>query len=126
MRKLLIGSAALAAFVLGAISSRAQIRTRKDPRTAVIEGTVETQSGKPAPHAAVFLQPADGEAPHGTKTDDDGHFVFKHLKQDIYELRAESALLTSDWERDINVKPAARVSVTLHLKVPKPSPVPQP
>lgn len=126
MRKLLIATIVLGAFVLAPISGRAQIRTRKDPRTAIVEGSVETQSGRPAPHAAVFLQPADGEAPHGTKTDDNGHFVFRHLKQGIYELRAESALLTSDWERDINVKPAAKVSVTLHLKTPKPSPAPQP
>lgn len=124
MRKLLIAACLLGSFAFAARPAGAQ--SKKDPRSAVIEGNVETQSGKPAPHAAVFLQPADGEAPHGTKTDDDGHFIFKHLKQGIYELRAESPLLTSDWERDINVKPAAKVNITLHLRTPKPATKPQP
>lgn len=124
MRKLLVAGCLLGSFAFAARPLGAQ--SKKDPRSAVIEGSVETQSGKPAPHAVVFLQPADGEAPHGTKTDDHGHFIFKHLKQGIYELRAESPLLTSDWERDINVKPAAKVSVTLHLKTPKPATKPQP
>lgn len=122
MRKLLVISCVLGALAFGARPISAQ--SKKDPRTAMIEGSVETQSGKPALHAVVYLQPADGEAPHGTKTDENGHFVFRHLKQGIYELRAESPLLTSDWERDINLKPAAKVSITLHLRVPKASPKP--
>ncbi|HET9401398.1 MAG TPA: carboxypeptidase-like regulatory domain-containing protein [Candidatus Acidoferrales bacterium] len=122
MRKLLLISCVLGALAFAARPMSAQ--SKKDPRTAVIEGNVETQSGKPALHAVVFLQPADGEAPHGTKTDDNGHFVFRHLKQGIYELRAESPLLTSDWERDINLKPAAKLNITLHLRVPRPAPQP--
>lgn len=122
MRKLLLISCVLVACSFAAKPISAQ--SKKDPRTAMIEGNVETQSGKPALHAVVFLQPADGEAPRGTKTDENGHFVFRRLKQGIYELRAESPLLTSDWERDINLKPAAKLNVTLHLRMPKPAPKP--
>jgi len=106
-------------------SSHASAQHRKDPRSGVIEGTVETPSGKPASHAVVYLQPADGEAPHAAKTDADGHFIFKNLKQGIFELRAESPLLSSEWERDINWNPGGKASVTLRLMVPKPAPKPQ-
>jgi len=124
MRKLLTGILLLGAIPIATGTVSAQ--KSRDPRSGVIEGTVETQSGKPANRAAVFLQPADGEAPHGTRTDADGHFMFKNLKQGIYEVRAESALQTSEWQRDINLKRGGKLSLTLQLKTPKPSQKPQP
>ena len=123
MRKSLTGLLLLALLLLTANHAFAQHHS-KDPRSGVIEGTVETPSGKPASHAVVYLQPADGEAPHAAKTDADGHFIFKHLKQGIFELRAESPLLSSEWERDINLHPGGKASVTLRLQVPKPAPTP--
>jgi hypothetical protein len=123
MRKSLTGLLLLASLSLAANYASAQ--HRRDPRSGVIEGTVETPSGKPASRAVVYLQPADGEAPHAAKTDADGHFIFKNLKQGIFELRAESPLLSSEWERDINLHPGGKASVTLRLKLPKPAPKPQ-
>jgi len=99
-------------FVMLAAFAGALARTK--PQRGAMGGVVLNSKGAPV-KAAVFWQSADGKAPRVLRTDASGRFRIADLREGLYELRAEAAGMTSEWEHNVVVKPGAEASVTLRL-----------
>ena len=78
-------------------------------------GVVLNGKGAPVNAAEVFWQTADGKAPHAARTDASGKFRIRGIRQGLYDVRAESAGMTSEWAHNIIVRPGTEASVTLRL-----------
>jgi hypothetical protein len=81
----------------------------------VLGGTVLNGKGAPVIAAEVFWQTADGKAPHAARTDTNGRFRIPGVRQGLYDLRAQAAGMTSEWEHNVVVRPGAEANVTLRL-----------
>ena len=88
---------------------------RAKPSDGVLTGVVVNGRGAPVSHADVFWQGADGQAPHAAHCDASGKFRIPGVRQGLYDLRAEAAGMTSDWEHNVVVRPGGEASVTLRL-----------
>jgi hypothetical protein len=87
---------------------------RTKPRQGALAGLVLNSKGA-AVKAVVFWQTADGKAPRITRTDASGRFSIPAVREGLYDLRAEAAGMTSEWKRNVLVKPGTEASVTLRL-----------
>jgi hypothetical protein len=85
-----------------------------------LSGTVLDADGKPVDYATVTLQTSDGNHPHLTRTDGDGHFEFTRFETGQYDVRAQSHGIFSDWLRRISIRSGKTTQVTLHLPAPLP------
>ena len=97
---------ALAAFAAAVLPAK--------PTDGVLTGVVLNIKGAPVSAADIFWQ-TDGQAPHAARTDASGKFRIPAVRQGLYDLRAEAAGMTSDWEHNVVVRPGAEASVTLRL-----------
>jgi len=83
-----------------------------------LEGTVLDSKGKPVADATVTLQSSDGKRPFATHTDSTGHFTFTRHETGLYDLRAYSNGMFSDWVKHVWVKSKKTAVVTLRLPPP--------
>jgi len=81
--------------------------------SGVVTGVVLGADNKPVPNAVITYQNAGGRAPHVAHADAQGHFTVSKLKGDVYEFRAASNGVSSDWE-NIAVHPGKTRTVALH------------
>jgi protocatechuate 3,4-dioxygenase beta subunit len=103
--------------LLIAILAIAATGSAKGPIGA-LAGTVLDAAGNPVPAATVTLQTSDGNHPHLTRTDADGHFQFTRFETGQYDVRAQSKGLFSDWLKRIYIHANKTTQVTLHLPSP--------
>ncbi len=86
------------------------------PPASVVQGRVVNSNNEPVPAAQVFIQSADGSAPHTFKTDADGHFSrVVYARKGLYDLRAEAGGLWSEWQHNVSVKSTAKAEIVLTL-----------
>jgi uncharacterized membrane protein len=82
---------------------------------ATIQGVVLDANDKPVAAAAVTCQSSAGIRPRVVHTDAKGHFAVKELKQDSYDLRADSNGAYSDWEKNVPLRATQTKDITLRL-----------
>ena len=85
----------------------------------VLTGTVLSTGDKPVAGARVLIQTSDGRRPFTVRTNSEGKFRVSRISRGLYDLRAQAAGNSSDWERNVLVRTGRTTSVTLRL-VPKP------
>jgi uncharacterized GH25 family protein len=83
--------------------------------TGILEGTVLDSVGKPVSGATVTIQTSDGNHPHATHTDAQGHFSFTHFAAGQYDVRAYHQGAYSDWTKRIAVHSNKPASLTLRI-----------
>ena len=89
----------------------------------VLGGIVLNAKGTPVNAAEIFWQTADGKAPHAARTDAGGRFRIAGVRQGLYDVRAQAAGMTSEWQHNVVVRPGGEASVTLRLsrRIPRPA-----
>jgi hypothetical protein len=117
MRKPILATLGILAIASLAVSAVAQQRMAVPVGT--LEGTVVDAQNKPVAHASVTIQTSDGQQPHATRTDEDGHFQFARWETGQYDLRAYSNGVFSDWEKRIMIKSKKPTKITLHIPAAK-------
>ena len=85
------------------------------PRAGSLNGVVLNSAGNPMPRAEVSWQASDGTRPHSVHTDVNGRFQVTGVRPGLYELRAETGDMWSDWQHNVLVRTGAEASVTLRL-----------
>jgi hypothetical protein len=108
--------AAISAAILISAFATAQLPAQTSHTAAAIEGVVTGLDAKPVAGARVFLQPSDGRVPRVAQTDSLGHYRFRNLRQDFYDIRAQLNGRSSDWTRNVNLRSGAQATVNLKLK----------
>ncbi len=95
------------------------------PVDGVLGGIVLNTKGAPVNAAEIFWQSADGTAPRATRTDASGRFRIAGVRQGLYDVRAQAAGMTSEWQHNVVVRPGGEASVTLRLshRIPRPAAV---
>ena len=83
--------------------------------TATLAGIVIGPDDKPVPNASVTYGSGGGTAPHVVHTDVHGRFSVGKLRADVYEVRASSQGVFSEWEKNVNVRPGQTKNLTLRL-----------
>jgi len=86
--------------------------------TGNIVGTVLDSKGNPVADATVTMQSSDGKHPYATHTDSTGHFSFTRYETGLYDLRAYSKGMFSDWAKHIWVRSKKTAEVTLRMPPP--------
>ncbi len=96
------------------------------PVDGVLGGIVLNAKGAPVNAAEILWQSADGTAPHATRTDAGGRFRIAGIRQGLYDVRAQAAGMTSEWQHNVVVRPGGEASVTLRLshRIPRPASLP--
>jgi hypothetical protein len=87
----------------------------KSKPTGIISGLVLGPDDKPAQRASITYQSADGTDPHAVHADAHGRFTIAKLRTDIYDLRASSNGIFSEWQRNFQVQSGHTSEITLHL-----------
>jgi virginiamycin B lyase len=95
---------------------RAQLPKQHKLGPGNLDGTVVNAKGAPVAGAQVLWQVSDGEKPHVVHTDNEGHFNIPGLRTGLYDLRASEGDASSEWERNVLVRPGAQSSVKLRLE----------
>jgi hypothetical protein len=103
-------------FAAGILCATLGAQTTKKPTSATISGVVTGADTKPVAGAHVYLQPSDGRSPHAVMTDAHGFYIFRGLYQGFYDLRAQHMGRASGWQKNVNVKTGAQVTVNFKLK----------
>jgi uncharacterized membrane protein len=83
-----------------------------------LKGTVLDSKGKPVADATVTLQTSDGNHPHATHTDANGHFEFTRFETGQYDLRAYANGMFSEWTKRVSIRSKKTAEVTLHMPPP--------
>lgn len=83
-----------------------------------ITGIVLDSQGKPVADATVTLQTSDGNHPHATHTDADGHFKFERFETGQYDLRAFSNGMFSEWAKRVTIRSKKTAHVSLRMPPP--------
>lgn len=119
MRKLRVGAGTIVLLALAACAAGIVYAKTTD---GVLGGIVLNAKGAPVGAADVFWQTADGKAPHAAHTDASGRFRIARVRQGLYEVRAQAAGMTSEWEHNVVVRPGGEASLTLRLsrRIPQP------
>ncbi len=113
MRKILLLGAFFLAIVAAVVC--ADRPATAAPRAGSLNGVVLNSAGTPMPRAEVSWQAADGTRPHFMHTDVNGRFQVAGVRPGLYELRAETGGMWSDWQHNVLVRTGAEASVTLRL-----------
>ena len=92
-------------------------RSHEPGGLGTLAGTVVGPNGAPLPAARVTVQDASGVHPHAVETNDQGRFFFPLLKPGLYDARAYSNGVWSEWEHNITVHRGKQTEVK--LQVPK-------
>jgi hypothetical protein len=98
-----------------AITAIAQSRAMPQHGTSTLVGIVLDAGGRPVANASVTYQSGGGVAPHAVHTDAKGRFTVASLRADIYDVRASSQGVYSDWQRNVSLRPGQTKTVTLRL-----------
>ena len=85
------------------------------PAGGVLKGVVVSSSNLPVPAARVFLQSADGTAPHVIRTNKEGRFRSASLRAGLYDARANAGKMWSEWHHNIVVRNGGEADITLRL-----------
>ena len=80
-----------------------------------LAGTLVDSHGHPVADAAVIIQTSDGQHPHATHTDANGHFEFDRYSIGQYDLRASLYGVFTEWMRRVLIRNGKTTEVTLHL-----------
>jgi carboxypeptidase family protein len=80
-----------------------------------LAGRVVDKNGVAVADAAVIVQTSDGEHPHATHTDKDGHFEFERYSAGQYDLRASYDSVFTEWMKRVLVRAGKKTEVTLRL-----------
>jgi hypothetical protein len=80
-----------------------------------VEGFVLDIHGNAAPGATVTIQTSDGNHPHATRTDDNGHFRFARFETGQYDLRAYFNGAYTDWAKRIVIHSNRATKITLRI-----------
>jgi hypothetical protein len=83
-----------------------------------LAGTVVDHKGKPVAGASVTIQTSDGRHPHSTTTNEQGRFYFPELIHGLYDIRAYSIGLWTDWKHNTAVRTGKQTDVKLRLPAP--------
>ena len=120
MRKLRFETGIIVLMVLAACAGGIGYAKAVD---GVLGGIVLNAKGAPVNAAEILWQSADGTAPHATRTDASGRFRIAKVRQGLYDVRAQAAGMTSEWEHNVVVRPGGEASVTLRLshRIPRPA-----
>jgi uncharacterized membrane protein len=115
-------------FVLAlAIAAAAPVHAMPQHGTSTLAGIVLGADGKPVANASVTYQSGGGVAPHAVHTDSNGKFSVSKLRADIYDVRASSQGVYSDWQRNVSLRTGQTKTVTLRLThSPTPTPAAAP
>lgn len=88
--------------------------------TGVLEGIVVDSAGHRLSGATVTIQTSDGNHPHATHTDAQGHFSFTHFAAGQYDVRAHHQGAYSNWTKRIVLHSNKPTSLTLRIVPAKP------
>jgi protocatechuate 3,4-dioxygenase beta subunit len=80
-----------------------------------LKGTVLDSRGKPVADATVTMQTSDGNHPHATHTDANGHFEFTRFETGQYDLRAYANGMFSEWTKRVSIRSKKTAEVTLRM-----------
>ena len=83
-----------------------------------LEGTVLDSKGKPVADATVTMQSSDGKHPYATHADSTGHFKFTRYETGLYDLRAYSNGMFSEWVKRIAIRSKKTAEITLRMPPP--------
>ena len=120
--KLILAAAVFAAWIAASpVSLPAQVPKVANLRPGAVAGEVVNAKGTPVPGAAVLWQIADGGRPHVVRSDAQGHFRVGPLRSGLYDVRASKGDASSQWSRNLLIKPGGDTKITLHLAS-KPAP----
>lgn len=111
MKNRVIAAATL--LMMGGLAGAFSAAAAPQGGSGVVTGVVLGADNKPLPNAIVTYQNAGGRAPHVAHADARGHFTVSKLKGDVYEFRATSNGVSSDWE-NVAVHPGKTRTVALH------------
>lgn len=84
--------------------------------TTRIGGTISAPNGKPAAGVQVMVERSDGSLPLATRTDSQGHFLFKFVPAGLYDIRASDATAASVWKHNMVVDSRKETVVNLRLE----------
>jgi uncharacterized membrane protein len=105
-----------------AILALAGAGTSAQRADSTLSGVVLAADGKPVANASVTYQSGGGVAPHAVHTDAKGRFSVSKLRADIYDVRASSQGIYSEWQKNVNVRPGQTKTLTLRLTHAKETP----
>jgi hypothetical protein len=88
--------------------------------TGTLAGTVLDAQGKPVDYATVTMQTSDGDHPHLTRTDGEGHFEFARFQTGEYDVRAQASGIFSAWMKHVRIHSHKTTQITLELAAAKP------
>lgn len=93
------------------------LATAPGAREAVgnLAGTMVDSHGNPVEGATVMIQTSDGQHPHATHTDANGHFEFHRYSIGQYDLRGSLYGVFTQWARRVMIHAGKTTQVTLHL-----------
>jgi len=80
-----------------------------------LSGTLVDSHGNPVEGATIFIQTSDGQHPHATHTDANGHFEFTRYTAGQYDLRGSLYGVFTDWSRRVIIRAGKTTQITLHL-----------
>jgi hypothetical protein len=83
--------------------------------TGTLAGIVTDAQGNTLPGAMVEIQTSDGQHPHATHTDANGHFEFTHFEAGQYDLRAYFQGSYSNWVKRVPIHRRKANSITLRI-----------
>ena len=113
--------------VVLSIAAAARAHAMPQHGTSTLAGVVLSADGKPVANASVTYQSGGGVAPHAVHTDANGKFSVSKLRADIYDVRASSQGVYSDWQRNVSLRTGQTKTVTLRLThSPTPTPAAAP
>lgn len=80
-----------------------------------LAGTMVDSHGNPVPDGVVVIQTSDGQHPHATHTDANGHFEFQRYSPGQYDLRGSLYGVFTEWSRRIVIRAGKTTQITLRL-----------
>lgn len=80
-----------------------------------LAGTMVDTHGNPVSDGVVVIQTSDGQHPHATHTDANGHFEFTRYTPGQYDLRGSLYGVFTEWSRRILIRAGKTTQITLHL-----------
>ena len=104
----------LALLTLALLLAFAAVSRAREP-VGNLEGTLVDSHGNPVEGATVVIQTSDGQHPHATHTDANGHFAFDRYAIGQYDLRGSLYSVFTDWSRRVLIRANKTTEITLHL-----------
>src|SRR6266852_3756901 len=85
------------------LAGAAMAPAKPKPAANVVHGRVVNSKGEAVPTAQIFIQSADGTAPHAFKADAEGRFTrVVYARKGLYDVRAEAGGQWSEWPHNVS------------------------